>query len=960
MHIQNFKLISLAGLLTIGFFTGCGGGTTNNSSSDTQKPKITLLGEKEIFIKKNENFTDPGATAIDDVDGLIPSTNITTSSTLNSAVAGTYTITYRVSDKAGNEDTAKRTVNVLDIITPTPQAGLHINEVLVANTETNYNPDTKQFTGWIELFNNSNSTINLNGYSLSDDGHSWNFPSQSIAAQAYQLVWLGDGSGLHTGFSLDMDGESITLKNGNTIVDDITFETQKSDISFTVNNGKLYYMSPTPASANSEATSLLVRTNKVDFSLSSGFYQEDQQVTLTSEDGGDIYYTKDGSTPTKSSQRYTAPLSISTSTVLKTRALASNRFMSSVKSRTYLINEQTTLPVISLGVDERYLIDPKIGIYVLGTDINGNPNQLNFDDPNYMQDWVRTASIEYIKENKSQFNENVGIKIHGAGSRTFEQKSLTVYARDRFGPKSINYQLFADKNIKKFKTFLLRNAGGDHQDTMMRDALNQSIVKDDLDLDYQAYQPSVVFVNGKYWGIFNIRETTNDDYLEGNHNVDPKNIDILYNNNIVLKGSVDAYTSTQNLIENSDFTYEQVAQVLDIPAYIDYLISEIYVGNIDWPGRNRKYWREKKADAKWRYFFYDLDLTLQDVTHNTLEFALGEATAPGDYNRPYSTTMIIKLMNNPQFRNEFTSKFTTCLNSTFLPSKVDSVITSIKNTIEPEIARHFTRWTPGDNSSWSSKVDYYYTYYNARNTIMSNYLNTRFNLSGEHTLNISANTNGQVTLDGITLTQAFTGTYFSGAKVTLAANAKEGYQFKRWLIDGIPNDNQTIIRDITQGMTIQAEFEPYNGPNIVINEINFKSEKSFDTGDWIELYNNTNSQVNLSGWQIQDSSDTLFTFAQGTSIEAGAFLVIAQESQAMKSLIPNSAPTGDLPFGISSKGESLRLWTNNHTLVDNVTFDTTWTETADKGDTLTLNDPNSDNSDPNNWSISTGHGTPGF
>ncbi len=604
---------------------------------------------------------------------------------------------------------------VPETIKPVAQTGLHINEVLAGNSYTNYSPDTKEFSGWVELYNNSDNSINLREYSLSDGKYNWSFPSQNIAPHEYLLVWTDKQAeavgGLHTNFKLSMDGESIILRKQNEIIDDIIFPKQKNNISFTVQNGELFYMTPSPEAENLSAISHLIRAKKPIFSLESGFYNGTQQLTLEQPDGGEVFYTTDGSIPTQNSQKYTQPITIDKTTVVRARSLLPNYMLSTVKSHTYLINEDIKLPVMSLAVNDEFLNDNEIGIYTAG---DGNPI------PNYKNNWMRAGSIEYIKDGKSQFSANIGMRIHGATSRENHKKSLNIYAKSRFGKKSIKYKLFDDKNITKFKSFVLRNSGetGRKHTELLKNALIHEIVAGQMDIDYQAYQPSVLFINGQYWGIYNIREKGNESYIENNHGIDRKDVDYLRIDEPITKNP--AYDEIVNITD-----YATLASKIDIDEYINYMITEIYDANDDWPSVNNIAWRQISTNGKWRWVLDDTDNGFGLVNHESLRQLLDTSTAKSYPNPIWSTKLFRTLMQNAEFKNKFVTTFNKHLDTTFQPARVNAIIDQMQAVIAPEVDRDFARWqytNPSD--SWTTMVGYLHSFANNRNAIVRDFLAT--------------------------------------------------------------------------------------------------------------------------------------------------------------------------------------------------------------------------------------------
>ncbi len=703
-------------------------------------------------------------------------------------------------DQALNADSNQR------FFTYTITANVHalkINEVLAGNAYTNYDPDFKQFSDWIELHNESSSPLNIGGYYLSDDSDNptkWKIPSgTSISANGYLLIWA-DGEdvekdGLHANFKLDQDGESVVLSDSSgIIIDQIDFPEQEGDVSCTSIDGSIYYMAPTPKTVNSAQYPTLDLTKKPDFSIKSGFYNETQTVTLTPENGGTIYYTTDGSHPTEDSTVYTGPITVNKTTVIRAIAKEDGKFSSKIKNRTYLINENISLPVVSISIDDDFLWDSSIGIY-----------------ENYDQDWMRAAGIEYIKDGISQFNENIGVRIAGGYTRNYDQKSLAIFAKDCYGPKSIKYALFPNKpQIKKVKSFVLRNGGNDWGYTMMREGLVHMIVKDNMDIDFQSYHPSIVFINGEYWGIHNVREKINENYLEANHGVDSDNVDLLEGKYYEHAGTNDNYLYLIEYIKNNSLSnennYAYVAEKIDIVEYINYMITELYVGNRDWPHTNIKYWKEKVDGAKWRWVLYDTDLSMDILDYNSFDHAL-EENGPAEPNPPWSTFLFRSLMNSELFKQEFISRFCSHLNTTFQTDRIDPIITRLKNAIAPEIERHFEKWHRRNTEDWETgswgSIAELYSFSKNRNDIVRSLLQSEFNQNGRNTLTIPVAVNGRIRVDGIPLENDYEGKYFDNAKVTLNVEADEGHRFVRWSNGAIEESIQIILNN---DVSIAAEF----------------------------------------------------------------------------------------------------------------------------------------------------------
>jgi hypothetical protein len=942
----------------------------HEDKTDSVKPTITLIDANPLYLNQFDTFKDPGASAFDNIDGDVTD-KIKIISNVNTAKEGEYKVTYSVSDKAGNVAVLTRTV----IVKTVPVAkNTHINEFLTSNATINLDADFKTFSDWIELYNGENHIVDVSGFYLSDDEtqrKKWRIPDGTrIEPNGYLLIWA-DGEDkvakdLHTNFKLSQKGDALVFSDRNgQIIDKIIFGKQKSDISATKYNGKILYMEPTPAKPNTQGYIKADKSKKPTFAKESGFYSGAQSIEISSENGGAIYYTLDGSVPTINSHKYTHPLEISKTTVVRARVLENGKLFSSVTSRTYLINENVHLPVMSIAIDEKYLFDDKFGIYVPGTDDNNKTYAKDdYRHLNYRQDWVRPGNIEYLVNGKSKFSQNVGFKIHGNNTRSLPQKSLAIYAKDKYGPKSIDYPLFKDKPfIKKVKSFVLRNGGTDWGRTLINDGIEHRIVKDMMDIDYQSFSDSVVvFINGKYWGIHNIREKMNSDYLVENHGVDPKKIDFLANKlayeDDIKSGDANAYNALMTYIDTHDLAndlfYHEVVSKIDLDEYVNYIITESFVGNSS-IHHNIKYWREKSSGAKWRWLLFDLDRGFVSSEAGVLQYVADDDK---------TSTIFRNLLKNQNFIHEFASRYFTHLNTTFQTIRIDDFIKEASDRISPEIPRHFQRWSkdksgnPVSKNTWEMYIKKLYDFSKNRKSIVLNMLRTEFQLTGTPVVNIRSNSNGRVYIDNVALTSDFSGTYFTGATVTLKAVPETGYRFVKWS-DG----NFARIRELTinGNITVNPVFELYNTPKIVIHEINYASAKTHDSGDWIELYNNDTVAVDISGWHIKDNRDkNIFTIPANTILQPGDYIVVVEKQEDFQKFFPGVINiTGDLPFGLGKDGDSIRIYNQQDMLVDSVTYDSSWPDANANGKTLVLNNPGADNSNSENWHLADSFGTPG-
>jgi hypothetical protein len=815
---------------------------------------------------------------------------------------------------------------------------------------------------WIELYNPGTAPVDLTRYGLSDDpldSLKWRFGNTVMPAGGYLIVFASDkdrhDAHLHTNFKISASGETLVLTDSSgVILDRVAVPASATDISYarTTDAGPLWgFQKPTPGSKNT-GTTIAGWADSISLSHRGGFYPSPLTVSLSAGESK-IFYTLDGSIPDSTKIAYSAPITVATTTVLRAMSTKNAYLPTRPITHTYFINVSTSLPVISLSASPYDLFDPDSGIY-----------------PNFTKDWERPAHVEFFQDDKTPgFSEDCGINIHGTQSANWPQKSFAVKFKQAYGRSMLEYPLFPGFPVTTFDSFLLRNSGNDFQYTHMRDAMMQTLVKD-LDIDYQEYRPATSFINGQYWGIYNIREKISEHYPEHRYGVDPENIDMLENNMAVLHGDslhyrrlID-YISTHSMSTSAAYAY--LDSVIDLDACILYFAAQAYYDNMDWPGTNICYWRERTPTGKWRWILFDLDFGFGLYAHGAWEdhIAFMFSTVETRYsNPPWATLLQRKLVENPVVRNRFINQIADLLNTNFKTARVLDVINAMAGHIAGELPKHRARW-----SLTGEDLTKLTTFARDRPSYLRTHVRTYFGCGSDGTFTLNATKGGRVRLNTLTLPAAampFSGVYFQGNAIHLKAIPDNGYGFAGWTgAVSSQEDSLTLTIGSTTGLT--ATFAPDTGSaiGVVINEINYNSSGQFDPGDWIELYNGSRQSIDIGGWKFTDSDPAhLFTFPAGTILASDQYMVLAEDSILFTSCFPAVHNyLGRMGFGLSGSGESMKLMDATLRVIDSLEYDdqAPWPVEADGlGATLELVNPASDNTLGSSWKASVGHGSPG-
>ncbi len=574
---------------------------------------------------------------------------------------------------------------------------------------------------------------------------------------------------------------------------------------------------------------------------------------------------------------------------------------------------------------------------------------------------------------KLAFSIDAGIAIHGGCTRRLPQKSLKIIARGQYGSITIPYKIFPNLPFNEYKSILLRSSGNDNGVTMIRDALLQGIVEN-LDLETQAYRPAIVYLNGEYFGIHNIRERHHKDYIIQHHNLENDSIDLLFGNSTVIEGDNSHYLDLINYLGNHNLSiqsnYDVVATKMEITNYTNYLLSEMYFVNRDWYPNNTKFWRSKTPNGKWRWILYDTDYSfgifdLETVSRNMIEWVLREDK--------YPSVIISGLLQNNYFKTKFINTWADLSNSVFKPETVIARIDSYSTVINDEIPAQIEKWgTIASYFNWLTNIDELRYFANNRIPFMNQHFIREFDIGPITTLSLDVNNSdfGEVKLNTLNLNSfPWSGNYFQGVPITLEAIPKPGYKFVGWS-GSITSSDRIITYTPTESNYISALFELDDQTYpVVINEINYHSADEIigdpARPDWVEFYNNSDNPIDLSDWQFKDEGNT-FIFPNNTILNGREYLILADTVSNFQYYYP--AVTKVLGVGLGFKfnngGEALAIYSLNGTLVDTVRYNdkAPWPIEPDgDGPTLELVHPDLDNNLGNSWRSSNPEhlGTPG-
>lgn len=652
--------------------------------------------------------------------------------------------------------------------------GVYITEALASNTLIPLYEEDTDYGDYLELYNPGNEPVSLSNYGLSDNldrPRKWQFPEGSVIyPQERKVIYLDgtntfDGSDYHTNFKITQHGGEILTFCDPTgkILDKLHLPKMPSNYSYGRSEGRggfFYYTAPSPRAENGAGFNGFA--DEPSFSVRGGVYDKKVELSISIPQGTQVFYTTNGDEPTTESTLYDGnPLNITHPTVVRAKAFSYDPQTegSSVITQSYIIGMSHSVPIVSLVIDNDLLWDPYTGMLsnaVLNKD-TGELSEIPVDAVIPFENTVyrltkgtwRFGYVEvYNLENEQMISQGVKFTLQGDFSLDFPQKSFKIKATASQGERYFDAALFEDLPFTQYKGFVVRTSGNDNAWTRLADGFQSRLIDlIDTQVLHQAWNPVAVYLNGEYWGHYNMRERI-DRYFIAQHEgltlEEADNMDFLEASGSVKFGSNKEYKEMIKTIKEispgknpEDLQY--ILDRVDVDNYFDYMAYEMFIGNSD-PG-NIRFYKLHGEGQKWKWIFYDMDYGLFNSGFNSPKSYL---KPEGAGQQRIDNTLLRKLLENDEMKD----KFLTRLGEIYQILTTDTMLTllnEMKAMIEPEMPAHFMRWaeytdkrisfdnptTPeGALRYWNNRIDGYLTnVIKKRPTLLYDLVQEQFKLS---------------------------------------------------------------------------------------------------------------------------------------------------------------------------------------------------------------------------------------
>lgn len=828
--------------------------------------------------------------------------------------------------------------------------GLMVNEITSSNLSL-ITDEFNQYPDAIELYNNTDAVINLNGYYFTDNKSKLTkhkiVGDLFISSKGFLVLWADDLENdtiNHLPFKLSGDGEFFAISDADgQLIDGVEFGSIPNNMSFGRNQETrqwVYFEEPTIYTANIGAGKNGIASQPI-FSDNGGGVDLPLSLALSSKEaGGTIYYSTDGSAPSEGSV-YSADVLIDEQTTIRAITIDTQKISSYPETRLYYEQMSSTLPVFSVSTDNENLYGD-MGIYT------------NYSKSGVL--WERPASIGYYNSDM-KFSCTTGLRIQGGNSVYMPKKSFRLFFRGGYGTGVLNTSPF--RNFEGIYENIVLRAGYDdditnYDGTLLRDPFSAELWNQLGELATKSDFVSM-YLNNDYWGIYNIRESVNEHFVELNMGI--SNFDLVRFQkwgNTLKYGSWDSWNELDAFFETADFTtdesYDALAEIIDMNSFLN-LLSFVHCSQFrSWT------WGAfgiKPENDKWNWTIWDTDRAFSILSWNGFtEYATTTAEKwPNIYPQ--------KLMVNERFQNDLINRTCDLFNTTFKPQNSIALFDSLVAEIEPEMDKEYERWSAGSRSDWDNNVDDIRSFLGLRPNVVYEQMKSYFELSDTINVIVQIQGNGEVKLNSITISEKqWQGTYMADIPLAFEAIPNFGSKFLYWENHGTDHNlslvesNDFVLLAVFDTVSLDAQMP------LVINEIMYHPE--LGSGDeWIEIYNPNAYSVPLVNYKFSDGGEgNEFIFPEQTEVPAFGYFVLAADLEAFNQKYTDVNPVigsfskGGSGFSLSNSGESIMLYNSEDVLVDSVSYldEYPWPIEADgDGFSLQLLSHELDNTLPSSW-----------
>jgi hypothetical protein len=835
---------------------------------------------------------------------------------------------------------------------PYYQSPLRIVEISPSNLSLQKD-SSGLFSDWFKIYNYSASQVNLKGHYLSDNpDNPLRYRIQEdlfVPAGDSLLLWTDDRDDLanhQLPFKLKGSGEALLLSNPQGIrMEEVIFPRVPMNYVYIreENSGSWIY-STWPVDENAISYDSL-SNDPVYGNLGGGTTFPVSAAIYSPDENDSIYYSLDGSDP-KSGFLYGTALDIQEQTTIRSVILKQNHLPGYSQSAAFFEQDSYHLPVLSLSTNEEHLYGPT-GIY---TNYNNSGPR-----------WERPASFAYYGATR-QFSSVTGIRIQGGNSVFMPKKAFRLHFRGGYGSSVLEASPF-DRGPSSFKNLVLRSGYDDDittaRGTLLRDPFSNELWGRLGELATES-DFGVLLLNNNYWGIYNIRESINEYFIQDNLGIGDFDLVRFQKWGADLKyGNMDEWNKLVSYFDSTDFTrpevYDEVSSFMDMNSLLN-LLSLVHCSQFrSWTWGA---FAVKPRGGKWSWTIWDTDRSYNTLSWNGFtEYAYTNA-------EKWPNFIPQKLIKNERFSNELINRNCDLLNSLFDTAYIVDIYDSLVAVVEPEMSAEFERWSPGNLPRWEQNNEYIRNFLRQRPAYLYGQMISYFQIEDTVRITLRIEGNGKVKLNSLVIDQeSWEGIYMKGIPINLEAWPDEGGSFVEWR--GISTQHR-LTTDPAISMEIVAVFETdtlSSREPLVINEIMYHPKNSGQS-EWIELYNPNKKSITLSGFQLSDGGmDNSYLFGESSVIGPQGYLLVVGDSELFQNeygsevYFVGSFNKGESGFKLSNDGESIILKNNRGELEDIVQYDdqAPWPEEADgTGPSLQLMDPALDNNHYANWFVSTG------